>query len=106
MAELYKRSLVIGLMLLLSIAGSSAWAINYDDPNLSDRRDVVARAALNCNSFRSMREQFDACLVSQGVTDMTEKTEAASIAKAVPITVNPGPETSQSSINKNAKATK
>lgn len=82
--SIWMRSLISFSLLALSSWASLAHAINYDDPNLSDRRDVVARAALNCNSFRGAREQFDACLVSQGVTDLSEKSEAASIAKAVP----------------------
>ena len=72
------RSIAVKVAVAFGVVLSStvAHAVNYMDPNLSDRKDAIARAALTCNSFLRLSEEFKRCLNSNGVTDKSEQTDA------------------------------
>ena len=73
-----ERSLAIKCAVAFGVVLSTtvAHGVNYMDPNLSDRKDAIARAALTCSSFLRLSEEFKRCLNSNGVTEKSEQTDA------------------------------
>ena len=79
------RSLAVKFAVAFGVVLSSTvtHAVNYMDPNLSDRKDAIARAALTCSSFLRLSGEFKRCLNSNGVTEKSEQTDAVEQAASM-----------------------
>ncbi len=70
--------------LLTLIFCTQAFAVNYEDPNLSERKDKIATASFVCIGFLRLNDAFKTCLISNGVTDSTEQKDALDMATSMP----------------------